>query len=385
MNKNISVWRGSDTPPTNYHLWVNGNIIKHYVDGAWETIVDPKQVEDLKQYVNTTVDNIKIETTEDVIVAGGPLADDITDNWPDSWKQGDNKVIPAGTSLQDIISGLFLKTINGTVSWGSKTWNPTLGKPSVSLSKTGTVEVGTSVSATVATNSTVSNNVRSCTCTASQGHFTSLDGTYISGNKTVSATGTSSGTPSVVNKWNNTTVSSTSALKVVKGTNTFSTTQSGIKAAVKALPTTTVYASTNTKKILPNVSATLTDTKPTDKDLTSSNSATVTGAYYYFIGECNAITDITSDLVRSLSKKAAMTTSQISYTVAHNPGKGFIVACPATNKIDYIKDDAAVFEGGFSLKTMNVQDAGGTNVSYNVYYCNNSGSNKATYKFFKFK
>jgi len=61
------------------------------------------------------------------------------------------------------------------------------------------------------------------------------------------------------------------------------------------------------------------------------------------------------------------------------------VACPATNTIDYIKDDAAVFEGGFTLETMNVKDAGGADVSYNVYYCNNTGANSATYKFFKFK
>jgi hypothetical protein len=32
INKNISVWRGSDTPPTNYHLWLkDDNKLYKYV------------------------------------------------------------------------------------------------------------------------------------------------------------------------------------------------------------------------------------------------------------------------------------------------------------------------------------------------------------------
>jgi hypothetical protein len=38
-------------------------------------------------------------TTADIVVAGGPLADDITTNWPESWVKDGNKVIPSGTSI----------------------------------------------------------------------------------------------------------------------------------------------------------------------------------------------------------------------------------------------------------------------------------------------
>lgn len=38
-------------------------------------------------------------TTEDIIVAGGPLANEVTDNWPTEWVKDGNKVIPAGTSI----------------------------------------------------------------------------------------------------------------------------------------------------------------------------------------------------------------------------------------------------------------------------------------------
>ena len=38
-------------------------------------------------------------TSEDIIVAGGPLANEVTDNWPTEWVKDGNKVIPAGTSI----------------------------------------------------------------------------------------------------------------------------------------------------------------------------------------------------------------------------------------------------------------------------------------------
>jgi hypothetical protein len=108
-----------------------------------------------------------------------------------------------------------------------------------------------------------------------------------------------------------------------------------------------VYASDNTKKVVSSVSATLSDTHKTSKTLSSSKTDTITGYYKYFIGQCDALaadgSDITSDMVRGLAKSGKMGTSQISYTATHSSGKGFIVACPATNSIDYIKDDAAVF------------------------------------------
>ena len=134
-------------------------------------------------------------TTADIVVAGGPLANNVADSadvWPWALKDG-NKVIPAGTSIQDILQGLFLKTVNGTVKWGNITWNPSLNKPTVTLSSDGPVEVGANVTCTVSTTSTVSSNQRKAICTASQGHFNSVSGSYVSGNKTVTKDGTTGG------------------------------------------------------------------------------------------------------------------------------------------------------------------------------------------------
>lgn len=38
INKNISVWRGDTTPPTNYHIWIKSNGTQYeYVNGSWKT------------------------------------------------------------------------------------------------------------------------------------------------------------------------------------------------------------------------------------------------------------------------------------------------------------------------------------------------------------
>lgn len=343
-------------------------------------------------------------TTSDVIVAGGPLADAIK-NWPEdpSWNVDGNKVIPSGTSMQSLTEKLFLQPEDGDVSWGSVSWDPTLGAPTVVLQKSATTdagssaEVGTSLIVKTSLNSTVNGNTRTATCTTDYGYFDSLTGSHNAGNKNLSQAGNDpTGTLAATYKWNNAAItgftSQSTTVSVINGTNTFKVEQSGLTVTSDAFPTTTVYGSTNTKQIASSKTAVLNDTHKTSKALTSYNQDTITGYYRYFIGACDAIasdaSNLTSDLVRGLintGKSAAMSTSQISYTVDHNPGKGFIVACPATNEIDYIKDDAAVFEGGFTKKTMNVKDAGGADVSYNVYYCNNTGGSKATYKFFKFK
>lgn len=45
-----------------------------------------------------------------------------------------------------------------------------------------------------------------------------------------------------------------------------------------------MFAATNTKQVVTSKSATLTDTKPADKALTSSANDTIEGKYKYFIG-----------------------------------------------------------------------------------------------------
>lgn len=351
-------------------------------------------------------------TAEAIVVAGGPLSDAIA-YWPEDadWNSGGNRVIPKGTSMQTLTEKLFLKEENGSAAWGDVSWDPILANPSATLKKNDAnktdagseAEVGTSLVVKTSTSSVVNGNTRSVTCTANPGYFElGSDGkTYVynAGNKVHECEGNTPDVSgfTVAYTWNGNAISNfvseSTTVKVASGTNTFKVSQSGVNVTTDALSDATVYPSTNTKKMIANSPKEFTDnasaTDRTKSNLKSSAQDTITGYYKYFIGQCDALaadgSDITSDMVRDLSKSGKMSTSQISYTATHGSGKGFIVACPATNSIDYIKDDAAVFEGGFSVKTMDVKDAGGDNVSYKVYYCNNTGANAAVYKFFKFK
>lgn len=327
-------------------------------------------------------------TTADIVVAGGPLADDITTNWPEGWVKDGNKVIPSGTSIQDILQGLFLKTQNGTVTWGNISWSPSLDKPTVVLSSDGPVEVGSTVTASVTTKSSVSSNTRSATCTTTQGYFDTTDGTYQSGNKTVSKAGTTGGTLSVAYSWNDVAVSdftsNSTTLKIKEGTNTFKVAQSGITASVDALPETTVYASTNTKQVLSNVSAKLTDTKPSTKNLSSDKSDTVTGSYMYYIGEVEGTgMEFTSDLIKGLNTKTGfvsqLTTADVLANVTVSAGgHTYIIAVPEGYTITQIlalNDDAkgAWMTDGGPKTTVSYVLPDNTTKTYNIFYSDNVG------------
>ena len=288
-------------------------------------------------------------TTEEITIAGGPLANNIAetnDIWPSEWKDGSgNNVIPAGVTLQDVLSAFFLKVVEGSVSWGSKTWNPKAGSPSVVLSSNGPVEVGTKVKVTtLSANSTVTGNTRSAVCTASHGYYASNaeghpSGNYISGNCTVSKDGSVSGTPSLSCTWNGNAVDITvnsTELEVASGTNTLAVSQSGQTASVDALPTTKVFAATNTKQVVTSKSATLTDTKPADKALTSSANDTIEGKYKYFIGcyddnvFANKVYDDTNIRTTDVVKSDWMNGTTINYTITVPAGtKGMYIAIPA--------------------------------------------------------
>ena len=129
-------------------------------------------------------------TTNDIIVAGGPLSDDVQDNWPSEWTdlQG-NKIIPSGSTLDEILSKLFSKETwyMPSITYG---WNNTITKaPTVNIStaQTGnignaTLEVGTIVyfNGATANTSDVTYKVESSGC--DNGYKKFENGSHIEGN-----------------------------------------------------------------------------------------------------------------------------------------------------------------------------------------------------------
>lgn len=337
--------------------------------------------------------------TEDIMVAGGPLADDITDNWPEDWVNEDGiKVIPAGQTVQSVLRDLFLKPINGTVSFGTVSWSPAVSNPTVTLSNTETAEVGSKVKVTALSKGAFNKAKRQVTLTADQGYFDgdtykdkSSDNTY----KFYSSESTASGTETLTCTWNgnavDVTVNSTE-LEVKEGPNTIIATQVGLTASVSAIPSKTVNASTNTKTKLTDASkqqvATLSESQETfTKALDAkTKSDDVVGSYYYFIGTVNG-TELTidSDMIRDLKIKKGFVNTLVdagtevlsTVTVPAN-GNTTIIAVPTGYTIKQIlalgKDAIAAWTTNGSAKTtVDVTLPNGSTYKYNVFYAGNDG------------
>ena len=288
----------------------------------------------------TCADHLK--TVEDIQIAGGPLANDVAESnevWP--WKdEAGNKIIPAGKSIQEILSAMFLKVVNGTVKWGSVSWSPTLANPTVALSSNGPVEVGSTVTISTLTAGAADAKKRSVTCTCSQGYFEAdadgnATGSHKSGNKTISVDGSITGTATLSCTWNGNAINASDNLIVGEGTNTVKASQSGQTATCEALPTTKVFAATNTKALLADTSASFSENKPADKPLDSSNTDTIEGKYKYFIGcygdSTYADKTYTVESIRTTDKKQEgfMNGKTISTTITVPAGtKGMYIAIP---------------------------------------------------------
>lgn len=363
-------------------------------------------------------------TKEAITVAGGPLADDLDDNnWPQTaewWDSGvpnqGNRQIPANVSLQDILTQLFLKEIHGTVSWNNISWAPKLTAPTATITATD-VEVGTKITPTYTTSSNVTGNTRSVTLKASYGYFESTDGAWNAGGNSVcpqSVEGTTSGTLSTKLTWNGTIITSTTDLEVIDGENTFKVETSGITANVNKIADKTVYASKNTKKVLENVSAPLTDNKAVSGEtlvydnsgvLTGyseavSNSAndTIKGHYKLFYGcltaPANGAAGLTSAIIRGLSDTASKTNNWATsgtYDMKTISGKNMLVcAWPSSlnkplGKVLNVAASNAECQAEFTKTTINVATANpDKTVQYDVWYLITNANFAATGDVFKF-
>lgn len=350
------------------------------------------------------VDADKTKLSATITIAGGPLANNVIetgDEWP--WEdEAGNKIIPQGKSVWEILTGLFLKVIEGTAVWGGISWSPSLAKPTATLSKDGTVEVGTTITATVAPNGTVSSNSRSATCTCSHGYFNSTDGSWNSGNKTVSVSGSvTKNEPAITWTWNGVATTEKSLKVSEEGDNILSVSQSGVSVSVPALSETTVYASTNTKSVLTDTAASkkqvavLTDNSTEvdrARDLTSSNSDSVKGSYYYWVGTV-AGTGLTlsSSIIRALNTKsgwvsslAAAGTEVLTTVTVPSGGNTTIVAVPAGYTIKQIlalgkdvRNEWAVVNGSGVYSdpkaTVDVTLPDNSIKSYSIFFKENKG------------
>lgn len=349
----------------------------------------------------------KTTTENDIIIAGGPLANNVTetgDTWPTDWKDdAGNKIIPKNKSLEDILKVLFLQEKYGTLVDPVYAWDPALSnKPSVDIKKDDTsvidalVPVGTEVTVTFAIHEGETNQATATVSGATYGY--SLNGTTIeNGSKYVAtATGQSTDGTLVIESatFQGEDVSSQVAgakYKVKKGDNILSVKQSGRTAIPGSFADATVYNVSNTRTINRESFKTINQGRFTtstayaggSKALSNSISVKVTGYYPVYYGWLAETSDtitsdyITANFVDTLKSKLKMTdNANVPQTTELPVGCAtFMLAVKDTSKSTITVNDAKGMSAGAAqyvdIAVPNVADAKAP--IYRVFFITNKG------------
>ena len=312
--------------------------------------------------VTISSDAADTTTKNDIIIAGGPLANNVTetgDTWPTDWKDtAGNKIIPKDKSLEEILKALFLQEKYGKLSNPVYTWNPALSNaPTVDIKQNTTsvvntlVPVGTEVTVSFAIHEGETNQATATVSGATYGY--SLDGTNITNGTsyTANATGQSANGTLVIESATFQGVVDVKSqvagakYKVKEGDNTLFVKQSGRTVTPGTFADATVYNVSNTKTINTQDFKTINQTGFTSSDayaggskaLSNSISVKVTGYYPVYYGwltdTVNTITSdyITTNFVNTLKARLTMTpNANVPTTTTTGPGNSsFILALPA--------------------------------------------------------
>lgn len=341
---------------------------------------------------------INVALKDDITVAGGPLADNIVESG-DAWPWADaagNKIIPKDKSLSEILAGLFLKELNGTLT-ESYTWAPSVGAPSAAFDKTGAIEVGTNIVPTFAANSTVSGNNSKVTIEGTYGVV--VDNKFQSGAYTETKAGTVAGTAvasATIELGSDAAVAATSgtAYSAKEGMNTLSVSNSGLTANATAFTAKTVYASTNTKKKVEGVSKVVDVDRFTTKPLSSTASASLT-AYYpiYAYGKESSTSDTSAPTVAAPAEPVKLplvadgSRFGVAFPAMVDGGAGYRILLEAHKSIK----SATALNGLTSKYDINCLDkfkkgetvtkaTGATTTAYNVWeYKGTEGANRVIF------
>lgn len=308
-----------------------------------------------------TITISSVETTKNnIIIAGGPLANNVTetdDTWPKDWvdNSNGNKIIPAGKSLEEILKVLFLQEKYGTLSDTVYAWNPVLSNtPTVDIKQNTTsvvnklVPVGTEVTVTFAIHEGVTNQATATVSGATYGYSldstTIKDGTSYTANATrQSVTGTLAIESATFKGVDITSQTAEAKYKVNAGNNILNVTQGGLIATPGTFADATVYNVSNTRTINKQDSRTINQggfTSSTayaeSKALSNSISVKVTGYYPIYYGWLTYTSDtitsdyITANFVKTLKASLDKTpNANVPTTTTTGPGNSsFILALP---------------------------------------------------------
>lgn len=340
-----------------------------------------------QELIEDTTETIK--TTDAIPVAGGPLADLLN-------KAGINSISP-DTSMQDLFVSLFTKELWPTnLVFKEGTVSAAIAAPSFTLSNTGLVEVGATVTIGKATLSVATMSTTARTYSGfTYGYSSTNDNTKDSSNTTITVNASNAALNSVnytMKRTTNGSVENATAntnpaqvtldsktFKAIEGTNTVKVDITGPTANATFASMPVYYACSNLGKTSEEHKSVAKDTI-TKTSSTPSNSKTlnVTGVYPYYTNKDNITTfaklGLTTNKTLDVTFVAETASNKHAFKI---PAKFNVTKITLLNTLSGKYEDYSVSRFSVTTETINVQ---GTNVQYKVYTRNDGTNGSSSFK-----
>ena len=340
-----------------------------------------------QELIEDTTETIK--TTDAIPVVGGPLADLLN-------KAGINSISP-DTSMQDLFVSLFTKELWPTnLVFKEGTVSAAIAAPSFTLSNTGLVEVGATVTIGKTTLSAATMSTTARTYSGfTYGYSSTNDNTKDSSNTTITVNASNAALNSVnytMKRTTNGSVENATAntnpaqvtldsktFKAIEGTNTVKVDITGPTANATFASMPVYYACSNLGKTSEEHKSVAKDTV-TKSSSTPSNSKTlnVTGVYPYYTNKDN----ITTFAKLALTTNKTLDVTFVAETASNKhafkiPAKFNVTKITLLNTLSGKYEDYSVSRFSVTTETINVQ---GTNVQYKVYTRNDGTNGSSSFK-----
>lgn len=340
-----------------------------------------------QELIEDTTETIK--TTDAIPVAGGPLADLLN-------KAGINSISP-DTSMQDLFVSLFTKELWPTnLVFKEGTVSAAIAAPSFTLSNTGLVEVGATVTIGKTTLSAATMSTTARTYSGfTYGYSSTNDNTKDSSNTTITVNASNAALNSVnytMKRTTNGSVENATAntnpaqvtldsktFKAIEGTNTVKVDITGPTANATFASMPVYYACSNLGKTSEEHKSVAKDTV-TKTSATPSNSKTlnVTGVYPYYTNKDNiaafAKLALTTNKTLDVTFVAETASNKHAFKI---PAKFNVTKITLLNTLSGKYEDYSVSRFSVTTETIDVQ---GTGTQYKVYTRNDGTNGSSSFK-----
>lgn len=397
----IHLWDGNDMVVMSERLFLGETTGTAYDGGKGKALADivsrivingdgTKYLSDDGTYKLIVADTTEtVKTTDEILVAGGPLADLLN-------KAGINSISP-DTSMQDLFISLFTKELWPTnLVFKEGTVSAVIAAPSFTLSNTNLVEVGATVTIgkTTLSAATMSTTARAYSG-FTYGYSSANDNTKDSSNTTITVNASNAALNSVnytMKRTTNGSVENAAAntnpaqvtldsktFKAIEGTNTVKVDITGPTANATFASMPVYYACSNLGKTSEEHKSVAKDTV-TKTSATPSNSKTlnVTGVYPYYTNKDNiaafAKLALTTNKTLDVTFVAETASNKHAFKI---PAKFNVTKITLLNTLSGKYEDYSVSRFSVTTETINVQ---GTNVQYKVYTRNDGTNGSSSFK-----